>query len=94
MAGACNVKTVDGQCCSFPFLYKGNEQNLCIKGITTDRKWCGTTYYYDQDKKWGWCPSEGGFFRRTRKVTVTIVTILNNAASHSTPSKPALNVGL
>jgi len=56
--GACNVKTIDGKCCSFPFLYKGIERNKCVKGITTDRKWCGTTYSYDQYKEWGWCPSE------------------------------------
>ncbi|XP_078353655.1 72 kDa type IV collagenase-like isoform X1 [Oculina patagonica] len=56
----CSVKTVDGQspnqCCEFPFLYKGTERTSCVKGITTDRKWCGVTYDYDQEKQWGWCP--------------------------------------
>ena len=43
---------MDGDCCNFPFVYKGNEQNSCIG---SGRKWCATTYNYDQDKKWGWC---------------------------------------
>ncbi|XP_078375989.1 uncharacterized protein LOC144659429 isoform X3 [Oculina patagonica] len=54
----CSAKTVDGQCCHFPFLYKGVEQTSCVKGVTTNRKWCGVTYNYDKEKKWGWCPSE------------------------------------
>ena len=55
MADECSVKTEDGECCVFPFLYKGIKHNSFTKGVTTDRKWCGTTYNYDQDKKWGWC---------------------------------------
>ncbi|XP_078376019.1 matrix metalloproteinase-9-like isoform X1 [Oculina patagonica] len=54
----CSVKTVDGKCCHFPFLYKGIEQTSCVKSVTTNRKWCGVTYNYDKEKKWGWCPSE------------------------------------
>ncbi|XP_078354538.1 uncharacterized protein LOC144639157 [Oculina patagonica] len=56
----CSVKTVDGQspdeCCKFPFLYKGTNRTSCVKGITTNRTWCGVTYNYDQEKQWGWCP--------------------------------------
>ncbi|XP_078376022.1 72 kDa type IV collagenase-like isoform X4 [Oculina patagonica] len=50
----CSVKTVDGKCCKFPFLYKGIEQTSCVK--TGDKKWCGVTYNYEKEKKWGWCP--------------------------------------
>ncbi|XP_078353529.1 uncharacterized protein LOC144638197 [Oculina patagonica] len=57
----CSVKTVDGQspgqCCMFPFLYKGSEQTSCVKAVTGDF-WCAVTYNYDQEKQWGWCPEQ------------------------------------
>lgn len=56
----CSVKTVDGQspgqCCHFPFLYKGVEQTSCVKAVIVDKKWCAVTYNYDKEKQWGWCP--------------------------------------
>ena len=58
MSTECKVKTTVNvaQCCKFPFLYKGIERTSCVKGVTTDRKWCGLTYNYDNEKQWGWCP--------------------------------------
>ncbi|XP_078376003.1 epididymal sperm-binding protein 1-like isoform X2 [Oculina patagonica] len=52
----CSVKTVDGQCCHFPFLYKEVEQTSCVGA--GDKKWCGVTYNYDKEKQWGYCQSE------------------------------------
>ena len=49
----CSVKTKDGTCCKFPFLYKGTEQTECVKGKAGN--WCGVSYNYDKEKKWGWC---------------------------------------
>lgn len=43
-----------GNCCVFPFLYKGKLYHDC----TTDgfiKRWCSTTYEFKKDKKWGIC---------------------------------------
>lgn len=64
----CTVKTVDGVCCYFPFLYKGSEIHFCIG---SGRKWCGTTYNYDQDKKWGRCGGKNfteAFYKRKARI--------------------------
>ena len=50
----CSRKTEDGVCFFLPFLYKGEEQQKCIKN-SAGREWCETSSNYDVDKMWGWC---------------------------------------
>lgn len=56
-APVCRAKTEDGTCCTFPFLYKETKQTSCVKGDAGS--WCGLSYDYDEDKKWGWCQDKG-----------------------------------
>ncbi|XP_064638153.1 zonadhesin-like [Lineus longissimus] len=43
-----------GAGCVIPFLFGGKWQEDCVPGAN-NKKWCGTTENYDQDKKWGYC---------------------------------------
>ncbi|XP_061757242.1 protein sel-1 homolog 1 [Nerophis ophidion] len=54
-----NGGTADGESCMFPFTFQGKEYADCTtNGRGDGRLWCSTTYYYDQDKKWGFCETE------------------------------------
>ena len=56
-----------GECCSFPFIYKGKQYNECT---TVDAArvglislpWCAVTPNYDRDRKRGICIQELGEF--------------------------------
>ncbi|XP_068768436.1 matrix metalloproteinase-9 [Struthio camelus] len=49
----------DGASCHFPFVFEGRSYSRCItEGRTDGLPWCATTANYDQDKKYGFCPSE------------------------------------
>lgn len=43
-----------GSCCQFPFVYNNMIYHKCIRG-DRNKPWCGTTYNYDTDGKWGFC---------------------------------------
>jgi len=43
-----------GNCCIFPFIYKGIVHRQCTFADATD-SWCSTTSNYDKDRKWGLC---------------------------------------
>ena len=52
----CSVKTVDGKCCVFPFIYLGKSYSECTNvGAFWSSYWCSTTQNYDVDKQWGHC---------------------------------------
>uniref|UniRef100_A0A671PQC5 Phospholipase A2 receptor 1 n=1 Tax=Sinocyclocheilus anshuiensis TaxID=1608454 RepID=A0A671PQC5_9TELE len=47
-----------GMTCSIPFKYKNKWFWDCTSESREDRHlWCATTNHYDQDEKWGFCPS-------------------------------------
>lgn len=49
----------DGEFCAFPFLFSGKEYNSCTtEGRDDGFLWCSTTYNFDQDAKYGFCPHE------------------------------------
>uniref|UniRef100_A0A3Q1HT91 Matrix metalloproteinase-9 n=1 Tax=Acanthochromis polyacanthus TaxID=80966 RepID=A0A3Q1HT91_9TELE len=49
----------DGAMCHFPFTFEGKSYTTCTtEGRTDDLPWCSTTADYDNDKKFGFCPSE------------------------------------
>ncbi|KAM4690298.1 protein sel-1 homolog 1 [Rhinophrynus dorsalis] len=51
--------TSDGESCHFPFLFEEKEYAECTSdGREDGRLWCGTTYDYKMDKKWGFCETE------------------------------------
>ena len=54
---SCPVKTLEEECCEFPFTYKGKTYASCT---TKDhnRPWCSLAANYDKNKKWGNCNSE------------------------------------
>ncbi|CAG07487.1 unnamed protein product, partial [Tetraodon nigroviridis] len=48
----------NGEKCVFPFTFLGKEYDSCTtEGRTDGSRWCATTASYDQDKKYGFCPS-------------------------------------
>lgn len=47
-----------GSCCQFPFVYNNMIYHKCIRG-DRNKPWCGTTYNYDTDGKWGFCKVKG-----------------------------------
>uniref|UniRef100_A0A669D5L0 Matrix metalloproteinase-9 n=1 Tax=Oreochromis niloticus TaxID=8128 RepID=A0A669D5L0_ORENI len=49
-----------GAPCVFPFIFLGEEYDSCTtEGRSDGYRWCATTGNFDQDKKYGFCPSRG-----------------------------------
>ncbi|XP_054835404.1 matrix metalloproteinase-9 [Eublepharis macularius] len=49
----------DGALCRFPFVFEGKSYSTCTtEGRSDGRPWCATTANFDQDKLYGFCPSE------------------------------------
>ncbi|KAG5270064.1 hypothetical protein AALO_G00188260 [Alosa alosa] len=49
----------EGEFCKFPFLFMGVEYDSCTsQGRDDGFLWCSTTYNFDDDKKYGFCPHE------------------------------------
>nr|XP_020655704.1 72 kDa type IV collagenase [Pogona vitticeps] len=49
----------DGEFCKFPFLFNDKEYNSCTDAGRSDGfLWCSTTYNFDTDGKYGFCPHE------------------------------------
>ncbi|XP_072374374.1 72 kDa type IV collagenase [Scyliorhinus torazame] len=52
----------DGEFCKFPFLFNGQEYNSCTtEGRSDGFPWCSTTYNFDEESKYGFCPHESLF---------------------------------
>lgn len=50
----------DGEYCKFPFLFNGREYSSCTNtGRSDGFLWCSTTYNFEKDGKYGFCPHEG-----------------------------------
>ncbi|XP_056129241.1 matrix metalloproteinase-9 [Lampris incognitus] len=48
----------DGAKCVFPFTFLGETYDSCTtEGRSDDYRWCSTTDNFDNDKKYGFCPS-------------------------------------
>uniref|UniRef100_A0A8C1KLL9 72 kDa type IV collagenase n=1 Tax=Cyprinus carpio TaxID=7962 RepID=A0A8C1KLL9_CYPCA len=51
----------EGAPCVFPFKFLGNTYDSCTTSGRSDGKmWCGVTKSFDDDRKWGFCPDQGG----------------------------------
>ncbi|XP_068731030.1 uncharacterized protein [Montipora capricornis] len=46
--------TSNGNCCHFPFTYRGKIYTTCTTQ-DENRPWCATTFNHDIDKQWGYC---------------------------------------
>lgn len=49
----------EGEFCKFPFLFMDKEYTSCTsQGRDDGFLWCSTTYNFDEDGKYGFCPHE------------------------------------
>ncbi|KAG7268034.1 hypothetical protein CRUP_018323 [Coryphaenoides rupestris] len=59
--GMAKVKfgNAEGEFCKFPFSFMGKEYKTCTnQGRDDGFLWCSTTYNFDEDGKYGFCPHE------------------------------------
>lgn len=50
-----------GELCVFPFTFLDKEYSACTReGRSDGHLWCATTSNFDRDRKWGFCPDQGG----------------------------------
>jgi integrin beta 3 len=57
----------EGSPCVFPFTFLGDTYDACTAAGRSDGKmWCASTKSYDDDRKWGFCPDQGGGRRACR----------------------------
>ena len=54
LPGKCKKRTTQGNCCAFPFKYRGRRYNRCARNRRGQR-WCALTPDYSKDKLWGYC---------------------------------------
>ncbi|CAH3194779.1 unnamed protein product [Porites evermanni] len=54
LRGSCRARSSTGNCCMFPFVYRGRRYNRCIR-VKSKRPWCSLTPSYDRDKIYGYC---------------------------------------
>lgn len=53
----------EGEFCKFPFLFMGKLYNSCTnQGREDGFLWCSTTYDFDKDGKYGFCPHECEYY--------------------------------
>lgn len=52
--GTCRYRTTKGNCCSFPFVYRGRRYNRPARA-RNGRRWCAITPDYRTNKLWGYC---------------------------------------
>ena len=69
----------NGAPCYFPFVFNGKKYYKCYgRGRNA---WCGTTFNYDKDQKWGFCSSDG--ISTSRKTTTETTTVLTTKPGSS-----------
>ena len=56
--GSCKTRSTNGNCCVFPFIYRGKRYNRCTRA-NSRRLWCANTPNYDTDKMFGYCRGTG-----------------------------------
>ena len=54
----CYVKTTEGDCCVFPFIYRSKKYQSCTTVDNGNIPWCATTSNYDTDEMRGQCKIE------------------------------------
>ena len=48
-----------GDCCVFPFKFKGQLHNSCLPfGGDKKRRWCSLSHDFDAERRWGMCSSK------------------------------------
>ncbi|XP_020631489.1 uncharacterized protein LOC110068454 [Orbicella faveolata] len=70
ISGKCRKRTTQGNCCAFPFRYRGRIYNRCARNRRGQR-WCALTPDYSKDRLWGYC--RGG--RKPAPIRISGVTI-------------------
>ena len=59
LTGSCRTRSSNGNCCVFPFIYRGKRYNRCSR-VNSRRPWCANTPNYDVDKLYGYCGRRKG----------------------------------
>ena len=55
-SGKCRQRTIQGNCCVFPFSYGGRTYRGCTRrGSRFKRAWCATVPGYRKGQPWGYC---------------------------------------
>ena len=70
--GRCRQRTVRGNCCVFPFVYRGRRYRSCTSR-GSKRPWCSTVPGYKRGQPWGYCRGKRGKIGRFRVALNLIV---------------------
>ncbi|XP_015775212.1 PREDICTED: uncharacterized protein LOC107353382, partial [Acropora digitifera] len=84
LRGSCKTRSTNGNCCVFPFIYRGKRYNRCTRA-NSRRLWCSNTPNYDKDKMFGYCRGTGHKIKMTPRIGLQRIGCFKDTGRRAIP---------